>query len=102
MLFRSKDVSFAKAYLRLNSREGYHWGMMRAAWASPADLAVMQAQDLLGLGSEARMNIPSTLGTNWMWRALPGAFTPALAARLKKEAKVYQRLPQKPKKSKKA
>ena len=97
-----KDVSFAKAYLRLNSREGYHWGMMRAAWASPADLAVMQAQDLLGLGSEARMNIPSTLGTNWMWRALPGAFTPALAARLKKEAKVYQRLPQKLKKSKNA
>ena len=97
-----KDVSFAKAYLRLNSREGYHWGMMRAAWASPADLAVMQAQDLLGLGSEARMNIPSTLGTNWKWRALPGAFAPALAARLKKEAKVYQRLPRKPEKSKKA
>lgn len=90
-----KDVSFAKAYLRLNSREGYHWGMMRAAWASPADLAVMQAQDLLGLGSEARMNIPSTLGENWKWRALPGVFTPALALRLKKEAKVYQRLPRK-------
>ena len=90
-----KDVSFAKAYLRLNSREGYQWGMMRAAWASPADLAVMQAQDLLGLGSEARMNIPSTLGENWKWRALPGVFTPALAARLKKEAKVYQRLPKK-------
>ncbi len=92
-----KDVSFAKAYLRLNSREGYHWGMMRGAWASPADLAVMQAQDLLGLGSEARMNIPSTLGTNWKWRALPGVFTPALAARLKKEAKVYQRLPKRKK-----
>ena len=90
-----KDVAFAKAYLRLNSREGYHWGMMRGAWASPADLAVMQAQDLLGLGSEARMNIPSTLGTNWKWRALPGVFTPALAARLKREARVYQRLPKK-------
>ncbi len=90
-----KDVSFAKAYLRLSSREGYHWGMMRAAWASPADLAVMQAQDLLGLGSEARMNIPSTLGNNWKWRALPGVFTPALAARLRREARVYQRLPKK-------
>ena len=90
-----KDVSFAKDYLRLNAREGYHWGMMRGAWASPADLAVMQAQDLLGLGSEARMNIPSTLGTNWKWRALPGVFTPALAARLRREAQVYQRLPKK-------
>ncbi len=90
-----KSVSFAKAYLRLSAREGYHWGMMRSAWASPADLAVMQAQDLLGLGSEARMNIPSTLGNNWKWRALPGVFTPALAARLRKEARVYQRLPKK-------
>ena len=90
-----KDVSFAKAYLRLNAREGYNWGMMRAAWASPADLAVMQAQDLLGLGSEARINIPSTLGINWKWRALPGAFTPALAQRLYRETRVYQRLPKK-------
>ncbi len=88
-----KDVAYAKEYLRLTSREGYHWGMMRAAWASPAALAVMQAQDLLGLGSEARMNVPSTLGENWKWRALPGVFTPALARRLRRETKVYQRLP---------
>ncbi len=90
-----KDVSFAKAYLRLSSREGYHWGMMRGAWASPADLAIMQAQDLLGLGAEARMNIPSTLGENWKWRALPGVFTPQLANRLHREMQVYQRLPKK-------
>ena len=50
-----------KAYFRLNEQEGYHWGMMRSAWASVADLAVMQFQDLLGLGSEGRMNTPSTL-----------------------------------------
>lgn len=89
-----EDAAFAKAYLRLNKREGYHWGMMRTAWASPADLAVMQAQDLLGLGSEARMNTPSTLGSNWQWRALPGVFTPRLARRLHREMEVYQRLPQ--------
>ena len=88
-----KDVSFAKAYLRLSKREGYHWGMMRSAWASPADLAVMQFQDLLGLGSEARMNIPSTLGDNWKWRALPGTFDEKLARRLFQEMRVYQRLP---------
>ena len=93
-----RDVSFAKAYLRLSKREGYHWGMMRAAWASPAGLAVMQFQDLLGLGSEARMNIPSTLGTNWQWRALPGTFDEKLSKRLYREMRVYQRLPKTAKK----
>ena len=56
--------------------------MMRGVWASTADLAVVQAQDVLGLGHESRMNTPSTLGGNWCWRALPGAFTPALAQKL--------------------
>ena len=88
-----KDVAFAKEYLRLSKREGYHWGMMRAAWASPADLAVVQVQDLLGLGGEARMNTPSTLGDNWKWRALPGSCHQKLARRLRREMKVYQRLP---------
>ncbi|MCI9155935.1 MAG: 4-alpha-glucanotransferase [Lawsonibacter sp.] len=97
-----KSLSFAKAYLRLNKREGYHWGMMRAGWASPADLAVMQLQDILGLGSEARMNTPSTLGNNWQWRALPGAFDEALAKRLYREMRVYQRLPKAPKKKRPA
>ena len=91
-----RSVSFAKAYLRLSKREGYHWGMMRAAWATPAELAVMQFQDLLGLGSEARMNTPSTLGSNWKWRTLPGTFDEKLARRLYREMRVYQRLPKKP------
>lgn len=89
-----KDVSFAKAYLRLSKKEGYHWGMLRSIWASPADLAVAQFQDLLGLGKEARMNIPSTLGNNWQWRALPGTFDEKLSRRLFREMSVYQRLPQ--------
>ena len=90
-----KDVAFAKEYLRLTKREGYHWGMMRSAWASAADLAVMQMQDLLGLGSQARMNIPSTVGNNWKWRCLPGGFGLKLARKLRHEMKVYQRLPRK-------
>ena len=88
-----EDVRFARDYLRLNPQEGYHWGMMRVGWASTADLAVMQFQDLLGLGSEARINIPSTLGTNWKWRALPGAWNEELARRLRRDMEVYQRLP---------
>ena len=55
----------------------------------------MQFQDLLGLGSEARMNTPSTLGNNWKWRALPGTFDEKLSKRLRREMKVYQRLPKK-------
>jgi 4-alpha-glucanotransferase len=61
-----------------------------------ADLAVMQFQDLLGLGSEARMNIPSTTGENWKWRTLPGSYSKALAKRLHHETRVYQRLAPRP------
>ena len=86
-------LPLAEAQVGLGKREGYHWGMMRGAWASPADLAVMQFQDLLGLGSEARMNIPSTLGNNWKWRALSGSFDEKLAKRLRRDMAVYQRLP---------
>ena len=89
----AKDVEYAKEYLRMTEEEGWHWGMMRSAWACVADLAVMQMQDILGLGSEARMNTPSTLGTNWKWRALPGSYGKELAKRLHREMQVYQRLP---------
>ena len=81
------------AYFRLSEREGEVWGVMRGAWASPADLAVMQMQDLLGLGSEARLNTPSTAQGNWQWRALPGSYGPILASRVREEMRVYRRLP---------
>ncbi len=85
-------VENAVAYLGLNREEGYHWGMMRGVWSSVADLAIVQAQDILGLGHEARMNTPSTLGGNWCWRALPDAFSPALAQKLRHCMELYQRL----------
>ena len=69
-----EDVARAVRYLNLTKQEGYHWGMMRGIWASAAELSIVQAQDLLGLGHEARMNTPSTLGGNWCWRAKRGAF----------------------------
>ncbi len=86
------DVAHAVEYLRLSKEEGYHWGMMRALWGSVADLTIIQAQDILGLGSEARMNTPSTVGSNWQWRALPGSFTEELAAKLRHEMELYGRL----------
>ncbi len=56
------------------------WGLIRLAFTSPARLAIVQAQDVLGLGSEARMNDPSRAGGNWRWQ-MPRALTPALAKR---------------------
>ena len=86
------DRKIAREALNLTRAEGYAWGMMRAIWDSPADTAIVQAQDLLELGSEARMNIPSTTGNNWMWRALPGVFTDALAEKLRSKTELYGRL----------
>ncbi len=77
---------------RLTKEEGYHWGMMRALWGSVADTAIVQAQDLLGLGSEARMNEPSTVGRNWQWRALPGVFTEELAQKIHRMMVLYERV----------
>lgn len=85
------DVSYAKHYLRLNEAEGYNWGMMRSAWASVADLAIIQFQDLLGIGSEGRINIPSTVGGNWVWRCDRRDFNDELANRLRSEMALYQR-----------
>ena len=57
------------------------WALVRLALASTARLAVVPAQDLLGLGSESRMNTPGTADGNWGWQAAAGVFDGDLAAR---------------------
>ena len=59
------------------------WDLLRAAYGSKAQLAMAPVQDVLGLGSEARMNTPGLESGNWAWRALPSAFTSERAARLR-------------------
>ncbi len=86
------SVKYAKEYLNLTKEEGYNWGMMRGAWASVADLAIVPFQDLLGLGSEARINTPSTLGDNWKWRATEEQINGQLARRLYKYMVMYARV----------
>lgn len=88
-----QDVRFAWEYLRLNEAEGPNWGMMCGALQSPGDTVILTMQDLLGLGSEARMNTPSTLGCNWKWRAAPDSITPELADRLGHLTELYRRRP---------
>jgi 4-alpha-glucanotransferase len=86
------SVKFAKQYLNLTKEEGYNWGMMRAAWSSVADMAIVPMQDLLGLGSKARINTPSTIGDNWKWRATEDEITNKLAKRLLSCMKMYARV----------
>ncbi len=76
----------ARAWRAAGVRAGgdeVHWAMIELALAARCDLAMMQAQDVLGLGSEARMNLPGTKGRSWRWRMAPGALTGAHAARLR-------------------
>ena len=86
------SVKFAKEYLNLTKEEGYNWGMMRGAWASVGDLSIVPMQDIIGIGSEGRMNTPSTLGGNWEWRATSDQIDTKLAKRLYKYMEMYGRL----------
>ena len=86
-------VARAKEYLGLTSEEGYNWGMMRGVWASKAAVTVVQMQDILGLGAQARMNKPSTVGTNWLWRAEKDSYNDSLAEKLLHKMQLYSRLP---------
>lgn len=69
------------------------WGLIRLAQSSPARVAMLQVQDILGLGNEARMNDPARAGGSWRWRMPPGALTPALARRLREATEEFDRLP---------
>jgi len=84
------EREFALAYLNSDGRE-IHWDMIRAAQASVANLAVTPVQDVLGLGSEARMNRPGRAEGNWEWRLRPGALDDRVAARLAELARLYDR-----------
>jgi 4-alpha-glucanotransferase len=68
------------------------WALIRLALASPAHVAMVQAQDVLGLGSEARMNHPARASGNWRWQMRPGALTPALARRMREATEEAGRL----------
>ena len=88
-----ETLDYVTAYMRLNEAEGLTLGVVRTLMATPADLAVIQMQDLLGLGAEARINTPSTTGENWKWRLLPGQITAELTAQLRADTETYSRLP---------
>ncbi len=87
-----KDRSFARRYLGIRSNRDVQWEFIRAALSSVSDTAIIPMQDYLGLGSEARINTPSTLGDNWKWRMTQGQLTDELAEKIYKMSKMYGRV----------
>ena len=82
----------AEAYLG-RCADGIHWAFIRAAQSSPGCLGIAPLQDVLGLGSEARMNTPSVYSGNWRWRFDEGQLKPGIAAKLALLAEVTDRAP---------
>lgn len=87
-----RDRSFAKKYLNIRGNKDVVWNFIRAAIASVSDTAIIPMQDYLGLGSEARINVPSTLGNNWKWRMVPGQLNKELADKIYTMCKLYGRI----------
>ncbi len=87
---KAADKRQVLAYAHSNGRE-IHWDLIRLALASVGNTAIIPMQDLLGLGTDARMNLPGTQSGNWQWRMNPGSLTPALAERLAGLTRLYGR-----------
>jgi 4-alpha-glucanotransferase len=85
-----REREAALRYLGTTGEE-IHWDMIRTALASVAGLALFPLQDILGLGSEARMNRPGQPGGNWTWRFGEEVLTPAIAGRLASLTQTYGR-----------
>jgi 4-alpha-glucanotransferase len=86
-----KEHNFARAYLNLEDDSEINWALIRAIQASVAGVAIVPLQDVIGLGSEARMNFPGTVSGNWKWRYRPGALTSEMSTKLKSFAELYDR-----------
>ncbi|MBH25239.1 MAG: 4-alpha-glucanotransferase [Myxococcales bacterium] len=82
-----------RIYLNVSGQE-IAWDLLRAAWMSVAGLAIAPAQDVLSLGTEARMNTPGEADGNWAWRMAPGALTEELIQRLRYVTDLSGRLPE--------
>lgn len=90
---KAEDKKLAMDYMDIDPvRDAdIHWKFIRLALSSVANLAVIPIQDYLGLGNEARINKPSTVGENWKWRLLEGEFTDELLKKIRKITKLYGR-----------
>lgn len=86
----AREKAYARKYLDTDGTQ-IHWDFIRTLMASVADTVIVPAQDLLGLGGEARMNLPGRPSGNWQWRLREGALTDEIGGRLLELAKLYGR-----------
>jgi 4-alpha-glucanotransferase len=85
-----REREFCLKYLQSDGRE-IHWDFIRAVHASVASTAIVPLQDVLGLGTSARMNLPNTTSGNWAWRYRASALTEEISHRLKELTELYGR-----------
>lgn len=86
-----KEVALRYMNSFYTPKEEQHWDLIALAMRSTADTCIIPVQDFLGLGSEARINMPSTLGDNWKWRTTKGAFSEELKEKIRRMTKLYGR-----------
>jgi 4-alpha-glucanotransferase len=87
----SKEHDFCLKYLNSDGKE-IHWDFIRAIWASVANTAIVPMQDLLGKGTEARMNLPASSSGNWFWRCREGDFSEKISQQLRELTEIYGRI----------
>ena len=85
---------FIRDYIGADDQNDVNWKFIHCCFTSIADTAITQMQEVLSLGNEARMNVPSTCGTNWRWRIDSGDTTDNLAEKLRKVTAISGRLHQ--------
>ena len=85
-----KEMEFARRYLNTDG-DDIHWVMIHTLMASVADTVLYPLQDVLGVGSEGRMNLPGTSSGNWHWRFRSATLLPAYAHRLRDMVRTYDR-----------
>jgi len=85
-----RERTFCLNYLNTTGKE-IHWDFIRGVLESVANTAVIPLQDLLGLGTDARMNLPNSAQGNWSWRFKEGALSAEIAERLRKLTQLYGR-----------
>lgn len=85
------SLKFCKEYINYHEGDEFNWTMIKCLMATVCDTAIVQAQDLLGLDEKARMNTPSTVGTNWKWMVKENSFTKELCEKLKEVTHLYGR-----------
>ncbi|NNE70208.1 MAG: 4-alpha-glucanotransferase [Rhodothermales bacterium] len=90
----ARALDYCRRYLEVTDDGDVHWRAIRSLMASVARMVVTPMQDVLGIGSEGRINTPGVAAGNWGWRLAPGAVQEHHATRLKGLTELYGRTPQ--------